>query len=232
MTQKLFVDRLTVLLRHYRESSGMSQSEVSERLKIGLRSYQRYEAGESVPSIDLLYLLSRELNFELKELFSPETQKSFLNDFKQYFGDDKRHFTNNLDVLNSRLMEIYHSYEFKKVLESGDIRLIKENEIFKNSQYSLSLSHPKHTVFNPVAQKLTGNHGDTFPTSSLHGDPKHMGMAWSLVMEKEECFFENRLSPQFPKGQAVMDVKGIYTGQSNHYLVLACLNINMLPKKR
>lgn len=232
MTQKLFVDRLTVLLRHYRESTGMSQSEVSERLKIGLRSYQRYEAGESVPSIDLLYLLSKELKFELKELFSPETQKSFLSDFKFYTNEDKRHFTNNLDVLNSRLLDIYHSNEFKKVLESGDIRLIKENEIFKNAQYSLSLSHPKHTVFNPFAQKLTGSHADTFPTTSLHGDPKQMGMAWSLVMEREECFFENRLAPEFPKGLATMEVKGIYTGQNNHYLVLALLNINMLPKKR
>lgn len=232
MSQKLFIDKLTVLLRHYREAAGLSQSEISDRLKIGLRSYQRYEAGESVPSIDLLYLLSRELKFELNELFSSEAQKSALDGFKLYLGEDKKQFENSSDVLNSRLMDIYRSNEFRKVLETGDIKIIKENEIFKNSQFALSLSHPKHTVFNPCAQKLTGNHTDIFPSIGLHGDPKQMGMAWALVMENEDCFFENRLSPEFPKGVAQMGVKGIYTGQNSHYLVLALLDINIIGKKR
>jgi hypothetical protein len=87
-------------------------------------------------------------------------------------------------------------------------------------------------VFNPFAQKLTGQHTDAFPTISLAGDPKTLGLAWNQVMESESCYFENKLSTDFPKGKAEITVKGIYTGKNSHYLVLSLLEIKLLPKKR
>jgi cytoskeletal protein RodZ len=42
MLQKALTDKFTELLKIHREASGLSQTDISEMLRIGLRSYQRY----------------------------------------------------------------------------------------------------------------------------------------------------------------------------------------------
>lgn len=209
----------------------MSQSELAEALKIGLRSYQRYESGESIPSIDLIFLLSKVLKFELKEMFSSEDQKAQLQNFKIFPGDQKNEFLTDSMVLNSQLHRIYLSPEFQKVIETGDIKAIKENEIFMNSPFNLAVSQPKHSIINITTQKTTGLNADQVLTSAGHDDVKKLGLSWALFMDSEECYFQDITHPVFPKGKSTMMTKGIYSGKNHNYVILSLCDIEIAPKK-
>ena len=81
---KGFLDKVIIQLRHNREAKGLSQQQLADLLEIGLRSYQRYENGESTPPIDLLYQASKVLNFDIKDLFDSTKLQSGNAHFKMY----------------------------------------------------------------------------------------------------------------------------------------------------
>lgn len=225
MSEKTFVDKVTIMMRHYREAAGLSQSDVAEALKIGLRSYQRYESGETIPTIDILYLLSKVLNFEMAELIAPEDQKAKLENFKIFKPEEAQFFLNDPMVKDSRLAEIYDSPEFKKVIATGEPEHMRENALFMNSEYPLAISQPKHSFINKAAQKITGLQNDLVPTAHGHDDLRKLGLTWGIVMNKNHCFIEDLTYPDFPKGKAQMRVKGIYTRQDGNYILLSLAHI-------
>lgn len=57
-------------LKHLREQAGLTQEELSRRCGIPLRTYQRWESGESAarPSIPQVKALCRELKISIEEL--------------------------------------------------------------------------------------------------------------------------------------------------------------------
>ncbi len=55
-------------LKNTRESSGYTQKQVAELLKIAPRSYQRYESGEREPNIEMLIQLANLFKISLDEL--------------------------------------------------------------------------------------------------------------------------------------------------------------------
>ena len=69
MSVQLFLQNFSALLKNYRINLGLTQQELAQKLKTSIRSYQRIESGESEPSLSQLYRLSRELNFDFKEIF-------------------------------------------------------------------------------------------------------------------------------------------------------------------
>ena len=228
MSQKLFVDKMTVLLRHYREASGKSQSELADAVKIGLRSYQRYESGESVPSIDLIYLISKELNFELKEMFSPEDMRTELPHMKIFDENNLHLFTDDSDIINCKLLEIYESPEFKNVLETGDFKSLREYAPFYQSPYKLVVSTPKQSLVNLATQKAGGFHSDVVPTMIGHDDARKLGITWAIFMDKKQAFFSDNTEPVIPKGKCKMKVKGIFTNHNRNYVTLAFSEIEII----
>lgn len=67
-------------LKYLREQSGLTQEELSRRCGIPLRTYQRWESGESIarPNIPQVKALCRELKVLIEELpdeFGPSTGK-------------------------------------------------------------------------------------------------------------------------------------------------------------
>lgn len=220
---KTFLDKVIVLLRHYREAAGMSQSEIADRLKIGLRSYQRYESGESVPSIDLIYLLSKVLKFEMKDFFAPE--ESELDGFKIYTGTDRDNFLTLPEVKQSQILEFYQGPEYKKILQSGDIKQIRNSSFFMNCPLPLAISSTKASVLNPAALKLTGFNNDHVPTSTSVDDVKKLGLMWAKMMNFDEAYFEHTSETVFPRGKAINNSKGIFAKSENHYLTIAVFDV-------
>lgn len=229
MSQKLFVDKVTVMLRHYREASGMSQSELADALKIGLRSYQRYESGDSVPSIDLVYLLSRVLNFDLRELFSPHDLKAHIPNVRFYEKENEKMFLTDSYVVESKILEIFNSNEFSKILDTGETKLIKNFDKFVNSPFPLALSTPKQTIINHTGQKQIGISHDVMSTVGPHNDARVMGLIWANCMDHKICFYDHEIKPRFPKGEMKLIVRGIFSGHHNHYMVLSVAEF--FPKK-
>jgi len=231
MSEKVFVDKVTVMMRFFREATGKSQSEIAELLNIGLRSYQRYESGESIPSIDIIYNLSRALNFELKDMFSPELKNELVPDFKIYKGEEEKLFLQDPEVVTSKLMEIFNSPLYQKSLESGDFKIMKESPEFMNSPFCLAISQPRNTLLNTASTKVGGAHSDIVTTTSGHGDLKKLAMVWGLFMDSPVCYFEDITYPTFPKGKVKMRVKGIFSSFNGNYQILSFNDVTIIGKK-
>lgn len=228
--QSIFIDKVTIMLRHFREGAGLSQSEISHRLKIGLRSYQRYEAGESIPSIDLVYSLGKELGFELKDFFAPHELKDSLPGLR-FIKDhaDEKKFLASSDIVESKILEFFHSSEFKRIQESGKIKEIKNHDWFMKSPFPLELASPKSSIINPVAKKISGFSSDTVPTLAGQTDPKLLGLIWGILLDGNYRYFEQDTTPILPRGQFRLNVKGIYSQVNQNYL---CLNLLKLERLR
>lgn len=68
-------------LRHLREQAGLTQEELARRSGIPLRTYQRWETGETLarPNIKQIKALCRELDIPIKDLpddFAPKRSSS------------------------------------------------------------------------------------------------------------------------------------------------------------
>lgn len=229
-SQKIFIDKVTVMLRCHREAAGMSQSELADRLKIGLRSYQRYESGESIPSIDIIYLISQILNFNLKDFFAPHELKDFVPGLRLFTGEREHEFQELPNVRESNLLNFFNSPEYKQIVDSGDIRNIRNCEYFMKSNFPMALSSPRGTILNPVAQKKTGFHSDSISTSVGQNDPKHLAAIWGILMDHETLFFEQETTPTFPKGKFKMIARAAFSNVNQHYMVLSVLDFEELPQ--
>ena len=72
----IFTKHFSILLRPKRVSLGLTQVEISEKANISLRSYQRIELGESCPSLDALFHISKILQIDLVEILNLSNDSS------------------------------------------------------------------------------------------------------------------------------------------------------------
>lgn len=59
-------------LREIRKSKGLMQAELAKKIGISTMSYQRYEKGKRVPSVNHAILIAEALNSTVEELFKKE----------------------------------------------------------------------------------------------------------------------------------------------------------------
>lgn len=71
-----FTDKFSTLLKYYRLRAGLTQVEVAVKADIGIRTYQRLESAEALPSIEVLFILSQILDFKFSEIFHFEDEMS------------------------------------------------------------------------------------------------------------------------------------------------------------
>lgn len=71
-----FADKFSTLLKYNRQRAGLTQVEVAVKADIGIRTYQRLESAEALPSIEVLFTLSQILEFKFSEIFHFEQEKS------------------------------------------------------------------------------------------------------------------------------------------------------------
>lgn len=226
MLQKALTEKFTLILKNYREVSGLSQTDISEMLSIGLRSYQRYESGESSPSLEVTYLLSRILKFELRELFETENFNHIIPGLKIYHPDQIETFANDSLVQQSEFLTFINSHDFQLVINKVDIREIRRSQFFNSSKFPLSLSNPRITILNSEALRLTGFNEDAVQTSLGQDNPGLMGLIWANLLDTKGCYFEQTTYPEFPNGKSKMIVKGFYKTFSQNHFVLGLLDIS------
>lgn len=130
---QIFINKFIIRLRYYREEENLSQVEMANLLQIGLRTYQRYESGESIPPLYLLYPLSKILKVNPEDFIA---EKEPLNHdwVNIYEGTERKIFEQDPIIKESRLFDIFNSEEYRKVLKHQDLNLMRENPLFKSSQ--------------------------------------------------------------------------------------------------
>lgn len=56
-------------IKEIRETKGLTQIQVANQAKVGLRSYQRYESGKRLPGIPAARRIASVLNCTVEEIF-------------------------------------------------------------------------------------------------------------------------------------------------------------------
>lgn len=114
---KLIIDPLAIQIKHLRESLNLSQAEIAEKVGIGLRTYQRIESSETIPTIDIVFNLAAIFNVRLDEIFYPEEKISLDKNIFTFQGEEENKFLNYQDVIDSRILEIQDHEIFKTILQ-------------------------------------------------------------------------------------------------------------------
>ena len=71
--------RFCEYLRYLRESRGLKQKDVAEKIDIGVHTYQRYEYGEREPQLSTLVALADFYDLSLDELACRERKRNTRN---------------------------------------------------------------------------------------------------------------------------------------------------------
>lgn len=224
---QIFMNRFIIRLRYYREEKNLSQAEMAERLQIGLRSYHRYESGESTPPLHLLYPLAKILEVNPEDLI---TEKVPLNHdwVTIYEGAEKKIFEEDPLVKASKIFDIFHSEEFKKALNHHDLTLLRENPLFKSSKHSLYLANPKYCLLNPFAKKAHGHKSDLVQATQAYDQLKLQGDHWAYLFGKKKCYVQTIHYPEMPTGRFQLICKYIFVSHShNFYSLGVCENVRL-----
>lgn len=214
------MDKFVIQLRYHREDKRLSQCELADKLKIGLRSYQRYEAGESIPSIDLLFMISQVLDFNLKDFFAPEDYLKHINGLKFYEGAEVKEFTSHPLIIDSELMSFFESKEFQKVIDTDDLKLLRKNKFFQSSSYYINVANPKYRMINPVLKHLLQTTTDIVSSTTCFNDIRVLGSLWSTLIDKKQAYYDIITYPEFPGGNFQMKSKYLYRSSNYHYYVV------------
>jgi transcriptional regulator with XRE-family HTH domain len=137
------IQRVLYKLRIVREIKSFSQLETARALGMGLRSYQRLEAGELNCDLEFLLRFSKFFNVSFNELVSPEApikhpyQKIYLNE-------------NHLEFENIELIKKTNFiYLANQILSNeGNVEEKAKNIHFLNSPLKLYIFNSKKKIFN------------------------------------------------------------------------------------
>lgn len=218
-----FLRKFTIRLRFYREACNLSQAEVASQLKIGLRSYQRYETGESSPPLCLLFQLAHILRVNPEDLIA-ERVPAHDEWVRFYEGPDKKLFEEDPLVKTSKLLTIYQSEEFEKVLTHNDLSYLRENSIFKSSSYPLYLANIKYCLVNPTAKKKNGHKSDLIVANFPEDQAKRQGELWAYLLEKKMCYVQTTHYCEKPSGYVKVTCQNIFVTHNNSIFALGICN--------
>lgn len=228
MSNKLIVEKVSAVLKKCREEKGLSQSELADILQIGLRSYQRYESGESVPTVDVVFFLSTVLKFELKDLFDVDSSTTHLPHLKVYPPEEADEFLNHRLVRDSKLMDLYKSKELASVLKSGDFTQIRDVPSFRDSQCGIAFSTIKYSILNPALVSVLNFTTDNIPTASGHMDQMRMSFVWAAVIDNEYCLFKDQSEVDYPSGKFIVDVRGLYMTHKKQNIIISAVELQKI----
>lgn len=216
-----FIDKLAILIRYYREASGLSQADIADKLHVGLRSYQRYESGESSPPIDLVFNIATLLKFKLEDLFPSSDLKRELNGLKLYQEAEYHEFHRHPLIKASDLMTFYQSGEYQELIQENDLKKARSSTHFMKSDYMLAIANPKFTIINPATMDYHGLITDIIPTTSMHDDRRLLADVWTSLIDRGDSYFDAVLSPYRSNSKkSTMYGKFVFSKNRSNYHIL------------
>lgn len=157
---------LRTKIRFFRISRGLTQCEISSKLGLSLRTYQRIENGSSPLDVQTLMAIADIFNLSFYEMSNPEVKLDELGDV-EFFKDKASLFehANLQPEVSSQIRTLV------KRTKQGEIPLekIETLEEFKAVPVPLFFSDLKKTATNSAFQKISQNtSGDNFHTTIQH----------------------------------------------------------------
>lgn len=222
VNMKSLLAQFSVQLRHNREACGLSQQELAERIKIGYRTYQRYETGEATPSLDVVFQLANELKFKLDEMFSPEKLINRNLDVKFFNEENEKDFLNNELVSNSQILKLA-----SKDLTNG-IETILKDPLFSESPYYMGVTTFRNVTLNNAVRDRLGFKSNIIATTTATEFVREQGVLWATMILNQNKFAIEKRSFVYPVGPVNMVLYRILIEQNNHYAMLNVVEITNL----
>ena len=214
------LNQIIIQIKHFREEAGFTQTEMAEKLEIGMRSYQRYESGEAIPSLNFIFAAATILKFDIKDLFSPLEMLNKIGEVTFYSGDRREEFINSSGPEVKELFTIRKSELFKEALQKNKLEAMKRNSLFYNSSQLLAISTPRITLLNPSARKALSFANDFINTSTFHSSPKNVGILWAALLQNMPEFFIMKTCINVSSEQICLESHNLFIKMNDHYFIL------------
>lgn len=189
---EVFRTKLPVLIKHYRQKAGYTQSQLAEKLDTSLRSFQRFESGEAEPSLEQLYILSKLLSFSVSELFQ---YGDALGEEQRVLSESDRLLQQSLQIAHVGIFEV--TYPDQRVISTqqvGKILELSEDTKFSLELFAGLIADPTVRMqFQSLVQKSSEA---TFGFSILLNIRTSGGMLKNLDLRIESQFANGKLQKQ------------------------------------
>ncbi len=137
-------------MRHIR---GFTQTEFAKAINVSKRNYQRIEALEAIPSLDMMYKIAKTLDVDFDYLYSPKLVTDELYDTK--FFNTEEEFAQIDKVKNTNFLNLMNSDEVKSVVEGVELEDILKVPDFMNDTNGLFICDYNTMYLNNTLKKFT-----------------------------------------------------------------------------
>lgn len=230
MESHAFLRQIMYQIKLHREDAGISQAKMSDLLKIGIRSYQRYETCDATPSINFLHQASTLLRLNLKDIISPLENLKSIGDVTFFRHDQRIDFLSEARDELKELFNLMESPHFKQALTKNDPSILRQEIRFQNTSELFALSTIKTTLLNTPAQLKYNSTTDLVSTATFHIDPKNVAILWGSLLQARPAYFIFKRSVELATGTIHYDSFNLLVEAQNNYFVLR--NIKIHQKKR
>jgi len=213
--------QFSVQLRHHREACKLSQQELAERIKIGYRTYQRFESGETTPSLDIIFQLAKELDFKLHEIFLPDNRIEKILQLKVFNEENEHEFLNDPQVYGSKLLEL------SKIDITNGIEAITQNPLFKNSTYYLGVTTFRNVNLNNAVRDKLGFKSNVISTPAATEYVREQGILWAYMMANGNKYAIEKRTYKYPAGVATLTLKRVLIEQNDVYAMITVCDVQI-----
>lgn len=226
---KEFLHSVAIQIRHGRESKKIGQQELAMTLGIGLRTYQRIESGETIPTLDVLYSIAKMLEIKICELVNPSLVLNRLSNFRPFFVEEEHHFIDE-KILASNIIALSTNQKLIHYLENNQIENVMSLKEFFHSEYCLVVSCPRWTILNAKSKKALNTNLSKVATTSGHHCKKHLGEIWAVLLNENIKFFHTITWPEILKKKYKMLSRCIVIKRPKGCFVLSMIEIEKSPQ--
>ncbi len=161
-----YVRRCIIKIRYMRHIRGFTQTDFAKAINVSKRNYQRIEALEAIPSLDMMYKIAKTLEVDFDYLYSPKLITDELYDTRFFASEDE--FNKTVEVVRTQnFVELSEDQSVKDVVESGNLENILECERFMSDPNGLFICDYNYMYLNDALKKFTNR--------SSHKHSTHIG---------------------------------------------------------
>jgi transcriptional regulator with XRE-family HTH domain len=180
LNNKLNLERVIFKIKYNRAHCGISQAEMAKKLDMSHRKYQRIEALESTPTLDMLLETSQLLKIKFSELTSPSVPQEFPENLLVLSDDEESLKSKFLSLKESDYFDLANNGEIEKIV-AGNLKDIMKLKTFTESEFPFYISNYNTTYMNESLRQITNRQLEHKPTNQGWKDKKTFAKVWDCL---------------------------------------------------
>ena len=180
LNNKLNIERVIFKIKYNRAHCGISQAEMAKKLDMSHRKYQRIEAMESTPTLDMLFETAQLLKIKFNELTSPDVPQELPGNFRVLSNNEEALKSEFLSLKESNFFDLANSGEIENIIKTN-IKDIMKIKAFTESDFPLYISDYNTTYMNDSLRRITNRPLEHKPTYQGWKDKRTFAQVWDFL---------------------------------------------------